>query len=152
MKNKYAIFGMFFLGLFIFLLIIFSMKVLSEEKPSVPYEPEIKLIAGYTTAYTAKPDAKTCTGKTVRKGICGGYGPYIGKTIILYKRLPDNTIGECLGVFECEDTGTGTKSFQEGKLIDVFQPTKEDVQKWADLTWADGCNGHVWIQVIDAKG
>lgn len=131
---------------------IIFITYLSIHASAVPYEPEIKLIAGYTTAYTAKPDAKTCTGNTVRPGICGGYGPYIGKTIILYKRLPDNTIGECLGIFECLDTGTGTKSFQEGKLIDVFQPTKEDVQKWADKTYEDGCQGKVWIQVVDAEG
>ena len=149
-ERNWFFFAIAMLGILLIFAVWLSIQVFPEEK--IPYEPEIKLIAGYTTAYTAAPDAKTCTGKTVRKGICGGYKPYIGKTIILYKRLPNNTVGECLGIFECEDTGTGTKSFQEGKLIDVFQPTKEDVQKWADLTWADGCDGKVWIQVVDAKG
>ena len=107
------------------------------------------LIKGYATSYTAKSDAKTCTGNVVREGICGGYKPYIGKTIILYQRLPGDHIGEIIGIYECLDTGTGTKSFQQGKVIDVFKPSLEECQEFMDLVYEDDCKGHVWIQVID---
>lgn len=110
------------------------------------------LVKGYATSYTAKEDAITCTGDTVREGICGGYKPYIGKTIILYQRLPGDEVGEIIGIYECLDTGTGTKSFQEGKVIDVFKPSKEKVQEFMDLIYKDGCQGRVWIQIIDSEG
>ena len=50
------------------------------------------LIKGYATAYNGPTDT-TCTGKPVHKGICGGCQAYIGKTIILYQRLPGDEVG-----------------------------------------------------------
>ena len=115
----------------------------------VVHSEENNLVAGYATAYTAKPTAKTCTGELVQEGICGGYKPYIGKTIVLYQRLPDDSIGNLIGIYECKDTGPGTKSFQEGKVIDVFKSNKSDCQEFMNLIYQDNCKGHVWIQVID---
>ena len=45
------------------------------------------LVKGYATAYNGPTD-HTYTGDHVRKGICGGCTEYLGKTIVLYQRLP----------------------------------------------------------------
>ena len=111
-------------------------------------QPE--LIKGYATAYNGPTDT-TCTGKPVHKGICGGCQAYIGKTIILYQRLPGDEIGQILGVYECEDTGPGTDGFREGRVIDVWMPEAE-CQDFMDLLYTNNAHGKVWIQVIDAKG
>ena len=65
------------------------------------------LIKGYATAYNGPTDT-TCTGDKVRKGICGGCSEYLGKTIILYQRLPGDEVGEIIGLYECLDTGDST--------------------------------------------
>ena len=124
-------------------------KDLQKEEQTQTNLENIVLIKGYATSYTAKPNAKTCTGDTVREGICGGYKPYIGKKIILYKRLPGDYVGEKIGEYDCLDTGTGTKSFQEGKVIDVFKPSLDECQEFMNLIYEDGCQGHVWIQIIE---
>lgn len=111
-------------------------------------QPE--LIKGYATAYNGPSDT-TCTGKPVHKGICGGCQAYIGKTIILYQRLPGDEIGQILGIYECEDTGPGTDGFREGRVIDVWMP-KDECQDFMDLLYTNNAHGKVWIQVIDAKG
>lgn len=112
-------------------------------------QPE--LIKGYATAYNGPTDY-TCTGKPVHKGICGGCQAYIGKTIILYQRLPGDEIGQILGIFECEDTGPSTDAFKEGRLIDVWCEDLEACQKFMDRVYEDGCQGKVFIQVLEADG
>ena len=114
-------------------------------------DEEPTLIKGYATAYIGESEY-TCTGDKVRKGICGGCKDYIGKTIVLYQRLPNDEVGRILGIWECLDTGTGTEGFQQGKVIDVYQPSLEECQDFMNLIYEDGCKGKVWIQVIDAKG
>lgn len=109
-----------------------------------------KLIKGYATAYNGPTDT-TCTGQKVRKGICGGCQAYIGKTIILYQRLPGDEIGQIIGIYECEDTGPGTDGFREGRVIDVWMP-KDECQDFMDLLYTNNAHGKVWIQVIEAKG
>ena len=135
--------------LFCFTLVIL-MIVLLQPKFVKAQESEPELIKGYVTAYNGPSDT-TCMGTKCREGICGGCEAYLGKVIILYKRLPGDEIGDLIGIYECQDTGTGTKSFQEGKLIDVWQP-KDELQDFINMTWEDGCNGKVFIQVIDGKG
>lgn len=109
------------------------------------------LIKGYATAYIGNSD-HTCTGDKVREGICGGCQEYIGKTIVLYQRLPNDEVGEILGIWECLDTGIGTEGFQQGRVIDVYCPTMDDCQDFMDRIYEDGCQGKCYIQVIDAKG
>ena len=112
-------------------------------------QPE--LIKGYATAYNG-PSDHTYTGKPVHKGICGGCQAYIGKTIVLYQRLPGDEIGQILGIFECEDTGPGTDAFREGRLIDVWCEDMDACQEFMNRVYEDGCQGHVWIEVIQADG
>ena len=108
------------------------------------------LIKGYATAYNGPTDT-TCTGDKVRKGICGGCEAYLGKTIILYQRLPGDEIGACLGIWECLDTGTGTEGFQQGRVIDVWMP-EDELQDFMNRVYEDDCHGKVWIEVLDAEG
>lgn len=109
------------------------------------------LIKGYATAYIGESEY-TYTGDKVREGICGGCRDYVGKTIVLYQRLPNDEVGEILGIWECLDTGTGTEGFQQGRVIDVYCPTMDDCQDFMDLIYTNNAHGKVWIQVIDAKG
>lgn len=109
------------------------------------------LIKGYATAYNGPTDT-TCTGDKVRKGICGGCEAYLGKTIILYQRLPGDEIGTCLGIWECLDTGTGTEGFQQGRVIDCWMP-EDELQDFMDLVYSNGAQGKVFIQILeDCKG
>ena len=109
-------------------------------------QPE--LIKGYATAYNGPTDT-TCTGDKVREGICGGCEAYLGKTIILYQRLPDDEVGQIIGIYECLDTGTGTEGFQQGRVIDVYKPTLEECQDFMDLIYTNNAHGKVFIQVLE---
>ena len=111
-------------------------------------QPE--LIKGFATAYNGPTDI-TCTGEKVRKGICGGCEAYLGKTIILYQRLPNDEIGQIIGIYECLDTGTGTEGFQQGRVIDVWMP-EDELQDFMNRVYEDDCHGKVWIEVLDAEG
>ena len=123
--------------------LIFSINARAEEQPT--------LIKGYATAYNG-PSERTYTGKPVHEGICGGCDAYIGKTIILYQRLPGDQIGELIGIYECEDTGPGTEGFQQGRVIDVWEP-KDKLQDFMNRVYENGCQGKVFIQVIgDCNG
>ena len=108
-------------------------------------QPE--LIKGYATAYNGPTD-HTCTGKPVHKGICGGCQAYLGKTIILYQRLPGDEIGQIIGIYECEDTGPGTEGFQQGRVIDVWCP-EDECQDFMDLLYTNGAQGKVYIQILE---
>ena len=114
-------------------------------------DEEPTLIKGFATAYIGNSDT-TCTGDKVREGICGGCRDYVGKTIVLYQRLPNDEVGEILGIWECLDTGIGTEGFQQGRVIDVYCPTMDDCQDFMDRIYENGCQGKCYIQVIDAKG
>lgn len=109
------------------------------------------LIKGYATAYNGPTD-HTYTGKPVHKGICGGCQAYIGKTIILYQRLPGDEIGQIIGIYECEDTAPGTDGFREGRVIDVYFPTLDECQDFMNLLYTNNAKGKCFIQVLEAKG
>ena len=105
--------------------------------------------SGHATAYCVS--GVTASGEITRDGICAGKDEWLGKTIILYQRLPGNKIGEQIGIYECLDTG-GTPGLKEGKVIDVWCQDLDTCQEFMNLVYEDGCQGHVYIQVIDADG
>lgn len=109
------------------------------------------LIKGYATAYIGESEY-TYTGDRVREGICGGCEAYIGKTIVLYQRLPNDEVGNIIGIYECLDTGMGTEGFKQGKVIDVYKPNLDECQAFMDLIYTNGAKGKVFIQIIDAEG
>lgn len=132
------------------ILLVIGMCLIGFTSYASDEQPE--LIKGYATAYNGPTDT-TCTGKPVHKGICGGCQAYIGKTIILYQRLPGDEVGQILGIFECEDTGPGTDGFREGRVIDVYFPTLEECQDFMNLLYTNNAKGKVFIQVIgDCNG
>ena len=130
--------------------ILLVIAMCSTGSTSFATDEQPELIKGYATAYNGPTD-HTCTGDKVRKGICGGCEAYLGKTIILYQRLPNDEIGEIIGIYECLDTGTGTEGFQQGRVIDVWMP-EDELQDFMNRVYEDDCHGKVWIEVLDAKG
>lgn len=107
------------------------------------------LISGSATAYY--DTGLTASGTYTRKGICAGANFYLGKTIILYQKLPDGSVGEIIGYYDCEDTG-GTEGLNNGTVIDVWVPNADECQRFMERVYENGCKGDVYIQVVDAKG
>lgn len=91
-------------------------------------------------------EGRTYTGKPVRKGICAaGNKDLIGKTVILYQRLPNGDIGDYIGIYEVEDTGCNEY------VIDVWMPEAE-CQDFMRTVYENGCGGKIWVQVVSATG
>lgn len=105
---------------------------------------EPTLLKMHATAYCL--EGKTCTGKEVRKGICAtSHRDWLGKTAIVYQRLPDNEVGKIIGIYEIEDTGCNEY------VVDVWVPESE-CQDFMNTVYEDDCKGRVWVQIVDAKG
>lgn len=109
---------------------------------------DVTLKKGVSTAYCLK--GTTATGIQTRPGICAGAKEYQGKTIIIYQRLPDNSKGKMLGVFDCEDAG-GTDAIKSGYCIDVWMPDHDTCKGWMNLVYMDGCKGNIYFEVIEKK-
>lgn len=62
----------------------------------------------------------------------------------MYQRLPSGAVGKMIGIYEIEDTGAMSEN-----VIDVWQ---QNSQAFMDEVYEDGCQGKVFIQVIDAQG
>lgn len=106
-------------------------------------EPE--LLKMRATAYCL--DGITASGKEVRKGICAtGNKELIGKTCILYQRLPNGKVGKLIGIYEIEDTGCNKY------VVDVWFPDLEECQCFMDRVYEDKCDGKVYAQIVEAKG
>ena len=99
------------------------------------------LIKGHATVYSL--NGTTATGTPVRFGVCAsGNRKLLGKFVILYQRLPDDSIGDLLGVYSVEDTGC------KSNVIDIWCP-KEWQRPIINRTWENGCRGRIYYQVID---
>ncbi len=90
-------------------------------------------------------------GQQTRDGVCAGAKEYLGCVIVVYQRLPDGSIGDYIGMWECLDTG-GTDGLKNGTVVDVWQQDLELCQDFMDMVYEDGCQGKVYIQVIEGKG
>ena len=102
-----------------------------------------ELAMGNATVYSL--GGKTAMGTPVRYGICAtGNKAWLGKTCIVYQRLPDNTIGDVIGIYTIEDTGC------KSNVIDIWCP--RDLQKVIiNKTYEKGCKGRIWIQIINLE-
>lgn len=105
-----------------------------------------ELIKGTSTAYCL--NGITRSGEMTHEGICAGAKKYLGKTIEIYQKLPDGSVGEYLGTFECKDTGK-TKAIKSGKCIDVWFPDKQKCQEWMNKVYKDGCKGKIYFRIIE---
>lgn len=110
------------------------------------YAEDNGLIKKRATAYCLQ--GKTCTGAEVREGIVASSDKsMIGKTIIMYQRLPGDEVGKVIGIYEVLDTGAMSTS-----VMDVWQQNLEKCQEFMNLVYEDGCQGKVFIQILDAEG
>ena len=106
-------------------------------------EPE--LIPMHATAYCLP--GITASGEEVREGICAsGRKELFGKTVILYQRLPDGSVGREIGIYEVKDTGC------KPNVIDVWKPDLDWCDNFMRIVYMDKCKGRVYCQVVDAKG
>lgn len=86
-------------------------------------------------------------GTQTRYGVCAsGDKSLLGKTVICYKRLPNDGIGEIIGIYQVEDTGCSEY------VIDIWMPNLEECQEVMNKVYEDGCKGKIWIQVFECKG
>lgn len=111
-----------------------------------------QMIRMLTTAY--HHGEITATGCRPRRGICAVRREWIGKTAMVWKCEDAGTMGEFLGIWECLDTGFGVDSdgdgmgsIREGRVIDMYFPTQEEVEEWMEIT-----GGRVYVQLVDAEG
>ena len=104
----------------------------------------ITLIPAKATAYCLQ--GKTASGEYVREGICAGSNLYFGKKITIYQRLPDGTIGNLIGTYDCLDKG-GTDAIRNGYVIDVWKKDLEACQEFMNLVYQDNCGGNIYIVV-----
>lgn len=128
-----------------FLLLLF----LEDTVNAAEFQEPFKML---TTAYYY--GETTATGVPVREGICAVKKEWVGKTAIIYERNENGDVGDCLGIYECLDTGfggdadgDGIGSIQTGKVIDVYFENLAGCKEWMKLT-----GGKVYVQLVDAAG
>ena len=114
---------------------------------SYAHDNEPVLVKMRATAY---PDSGNLTysGTQPHYGTAGGRKDMIGKTIIMYQRLPGDKVGEIIGIFEIEDTGPA-KGAREGHVIDVWRPNVEECQEFMNRVYEDDCGGKVFVQFLE---
>jgi len=109
-----------------------------------PIPPQPNLIPGSVTVYC--DEGTTATGTTTRKGVCAYSEEYLGATIILYQRLPDGSVGDILGYYDVEDTGSNP-GINNGSVVDIWKP-EDEMMEFINLTYENDCHGRVYIQII----
>ena len=125
------------------IVIIVLVILVSLKGRAADTQPQLEKM--HTTAYCL--EGVTYSGQYVRKGICAsGHKEWLGKSVILYQRLPGNEIGDIIGIYEVLDTGC-SKS-----VIDVWFESLDECQEYMNRVYEDGCRGRVYVQVIDAEG
>ena len=111
-------------------------------------QPELCMMRATAYADTGK---QTKSGIWPYEGVAGAREDLIGKTAIVYQRLPGNKIGELIGIYEIEDTGS-TEGCINGHVIDIWRPNLDECQLFMNRVYEDGCQGKVFVQFIDAEG
>ncbi len=102
--------------------------------------PAAEILSGRATVYSII--GTTSTGTPTRFGICAsGNKSLLGKTVVLYQRLPDNSIGDPLGIYIVEDSGC------KYDVIDIWCP-KELQKMFINKTWEKGCCGNIYIMEV----
>lgn len=106
----------------------------------------ITLIPARATAYCLP--GITASGEPVREGICSGGSMYYGKTINIYQRMPDNSVGSLIDTYECLDKG-GTDAIRNGYVIDIWQPDLEACHEYMKMVYMDGCQGKIYVEILE---
>lgn len=130
-----------------------SPKVYAKEDPQRIAQAEAGEVFRVLTTGYCHGDI-TATGTAPREGICAVRSEWMGKTALVWQCNDDGTQGDFLGFWECLDTGFGADSdgdgigsIQEGRVVDMYFPTMEQVAGWMELT-----GGRIYIQLVDAEG
>lgn len=98
-------------------------------------------LKGRVTVYSTTGKTASCTD--ARYGICAtGNKELLGKYVILYQRLPDESKGDFLGIYHVEDTGC------KKEVIDVWCPVEKQ-KLFIDKTYENGCQGKIYIKVVE---
>lgn len=103
----------------------------------------------HATAYCLT--GTTASGHPTRPNSCAAKREWLGKTIFVYQRLPDNSMGELIGIYDVLDTG-GTPGLNNGSVIDIWQPDMEHCKEFMERVYEDGCQGRIYIYVTEVKG
>lgn len=104
---------------------------------------ETQLIKAKATAYCLP--GTMANGNKVHDGACAS-NKYFGKTIVMYKRLPGDKLGDYIGTYTVEDKGA-TKGLKNGWVVDVWRPDLSSCQDFMNLVYEDGCKGNIYILV-----
>lgn len=119
--------------------IILTVAILTQGLTSYA-DSEPVLIKKRATAYCLK--GITSTGTQVRSGVAAsGDQELIGKTIVMYQRLPGDKVGKIIGIYQVEDSGCSKH------VIDVWHEDLERCQQFMDTVYEDGCQGKIYIQI-----
>ena len=131
----------------LFLIAIFSITIKANayEYEEIPYLQKMHATAYLDTGRKCK------SGVWPHEGVAGAREDMIGKTAIVYQRLPGNKVGEMIGIYEIEDTGT-TEGVINGNVIDIWCPNMDACQDFMNRVYEDGCNGKVFVQLVEANG
>ena len=72
----------------------------------------------------------TADGSTTTENLtCAGKREWFGKTIALYYRNKDGSIGDFIGYYEIHDTG-GDPRIKNGQSIDIYMPEYRDCKNF----------------------
>ena len=85
-------------------------------------------------------------GQYTYNGAIAGRKEDLGKTAVLYDINEDGSIGDLIGLYVFEDTGSH-HTLVEGTSVDVWQPNMTAAKNWIQ-THGD----YVYIQVVEGKG
>jgi len=92
------------------------------------------------TAYCLK--GTMASGQEVFDGACAmSDKSLLGKTVVMYQRLPSGAIGKYIGTYVVLDTGC-----KKG-VVDVWRSDLKECQEFMNLVYEDGCKGKIWIEV-----
>lgn len=111
--------------------------------------PQPELLSVHATAYCVT--GTMASGQQTRSGVCAGKREWLGKQILIFQKLPGGEIGEYIGSYECLDTG-GTPGLNNGTVVDIWCPDLEGCQEFMDRVYENGCQGRVYIQVLEVDG
>lgn len=125
------------------ILIITASIILNTKAPIDSIQP--KLNEGHATAYCLQ--GTMANGDKVHSGVCAMSDKrMLGKTVIVYQRLADGSVGKQIGIYEVCDTGC------KSSVIDVWMPDIEQCQEFMNLVYEDGCRGKIFYQIVEAEG
>ena len=134
---------------FIFVLIVILLINFIPIRASACNGKEPVPVKMHATAYCIH--GTTASGKKTRHGLAAARRDLIGKTALVYQRLPGDVIGDLIGIYEVEDTG-GTDGLKNGTVIDIWCADEDECQLFMNRVYEDECHGKVFVFFVDAVG